>query len=75
MKIAFVASECTPYAKTGGLADVVAALPKALMRLGHEARIIMPLYGSIDRAKYGIEYVSASCIHMGAGEENWVGIR
>ena len=74
VKIAFVASECAPYAKTGGLADVVAALPKSLMRLGHEARIIMPLYGSIDRAKYGIEYVSSSCIHMGAGEENWVGI-
>jgi len=74
VKIVFVSSECTPYAKTGGLADVAAALPKALQRLGHEVRIIMPLYSSIDRARYGIQFQSSSCIHMGHGEENWVGV-
>lgn len=74
LKILFVASECAPFAKTGGLADVVAALPKALRRLGHDARIVLPLYKSIDRAKYGIERVGSSCVHMGNGEENWVGL-
>lgn len=74
LKVLFVASECAPFAKTGGLADVVAALPKALRRMGHDARIVMPLYRSIDRAKYNIQQVGSSCVHMGAGEENWVGV-
>lgn len=47
MKILLVASEVTPFAKTGGLADVAAALPKALRRLGHDVRIIMPCYRAI----------------------------
>lgn len=44
MKIAFVASECVPYSKTGGLADVVGALPKALAASGHEIEVIIPRY-------------------------------
>ncbi|HLG14527.1 MAG TPA: glycogen synthase GlgA [Blastocatellia bacterium] len=46
MNILFAASEVVPYAKTGGLADVAAALPKALARLGHRVRIVMPRYKS-----------------------------
>lgn len=38
------ATEVVPYAKTGGLADVAGALPKALARLGHKVRIVMPRY-------------------------------
>lgn len=74
LRVLFVASECAPYAKTGGLGDVVAALPKALRRLGHDVRLVLPLYGSIDRAKYGIAFESAACAHMGQGEENWIGV-
>ena len=44
MHIAFVASECVPFSKTGGLADVVGALPKALAALGHQVSIYVPHY-------------------------------
>lgn len=47
LKVLFVASECAPFAKTGGLGDVVGALPKALRRLGMDVRIVMPLYAGI----------------------------
>lgn len=59
LKVAFIASECVPYAKTGGLADVVGALPGALKKLGHEVIIIMPLYQVIDRIKFRIQPVIA----------------
>ncbi len=56
MKIAIAASEAAPFAKTGGLADVVGALPKALHQLGCEVKIFMPKYSSIDEAKYDLHY-------------------
>ena len=47
LHVAFVASEVAPFMKTGGLADVAAALPKALGRLGHRVTIFLPRYGAI----------------------------
>ncbi len=47
LKVLFVASECTPFAKTGGLADVAGSLPKALRLRGIDARVVMPLYRGI----------------------------
>ena len=44
MHIAFVASECVPFSKTGGLADVVGALPRALAAAGHEVSVYVPRY-------------------------------
>jgi starch synthase len=44
LNILLAASEVVPYAKTGGLADVAGALPKALTRLGHQVRVVMPRY-------------------------------
>ncbi len=44
MHIAMVASECEPFAKTGGLADVVDALARAVGQLGHEVDVYLPLY-------------------------------
>jgi starch synthase len=44
MHIAFAASECVPFSKTGGLADVVGALPRALAALGHQVSVFVPRY-------------------------------
>jgi len=60
MKIVFCSSECTPYASTGGLADVAAALPVALKELGHEVTRIMPLYQQISRMGAPIEATGLS---------------
>ncbi len=48
LKILFVSPEAAPFAKTGGLGDVVGALPKALRRRGLDVRVVMPLYAGID---------------------------
>src|SRR3989440_12304115 len=44
MHIVFAASECVPFSKTGGLADVVGALPRALAALGHQVSVYLPRY-------------------------------
>jgi starch synthase len=44
LKVLFVASECVPFAKTGGLADVVGALPRYLAARGHDVRVVLPRY-------------------------------
>jgi len=55
MRILLASSEITPLAKTGGLADVAAALPKALAARGHDVRLALPFYGQIDPARFGVE--------------------
>ncbi len=47
MKILFAASEAVPFAASGGLADVIGSLPKAIAAKGHDCRIVIPLYKSI----------------------------
>ncbi|WP_263358183.1 glycogen synthase GlgA [Acidicapsa ligni] len=47
MHIVFAASECVPFAKTGGLADVVGALPPELVKLGHQVSVYIPLYRTV----------------------------
>jgi starch synthase len=51
MRILFIASEALPYAKTGGLADVIEALPRALVKLGHEVAVFLPRYRGVESSK------------------------
>jgi len=74
LNILMVASECTPFAKSGGLADAVAGLSKALHESGHQVRIAIPLYSLIDRGRWQIEFKHSVCVHMGKGEEIWIGL-
>ena len=57
LRVLLVASEASPFAKTGGLGDVAAALPRALRALGHDVRILMPRYRGVERHASGIRTV------------------
>lgn len=50
MHIVFAASECAPWAKTGGLADVISALPKTLVKMGHKVQVFIPYYRQVAKA-------------------------
>lgn len=69
MKIAFVASEAFPFAKTGGLADVAGALPKALESIGCEVKLFIPKYGTIDEKKYRLNFIEGIEISAGIGNK------
>lgn len=68
LNICVVSSELTPLAKTGGLADVSAALSAYLQRSGHDVRVLIPAYARIGAAGVGIEAVDGlSDLSMQAG--------
>ncbi len=60
LRILLLAAEVVPFAKTGGLADVAGALPKAIRALGHDIRVAMPRYGRIDPDRFGLQEVIPS---------------
>jgi len=66
VKVAFVASEGVPFSKTGGLADVVGALPKALAALGHEVEVILPRYRSTPQGA-GVPDAQSLTVPLGSG--------
>jgi len=71
LKILFLAAEVTPFAKTGGLADVAGSLPKAIKALGHDIRVAMPRYGCIGREEFGlVEVVPLFPVPMDSETEN-----
>lgn len=57
MNIAIVASECAPYAKTGGLADVIGALPAHLASPEDDVRVFIPKYSTIDETAHGLTWL------------------
>jgi len=72
MKILMVCSEAVPFAKTGGLADMVSALSISLAKMGHDVKIVLPRYYSIDRTKL-TQLPGALGVPVGHGEE-WCGV-
>ena len=75
LKILLAASEVVPFAKTGGLADVAGALPKALKAMGHDVRIVMPRYYIVDKEKYGLKPLEGAMgVPMGSMGELWAGV-
>lgn len=54
LKILVMSAEMVPFAKTGGLADVAGALPKALARLGDDVRVVLPRYGRIEPERFNM---------------------
>lgn len=75
MKLMFVAAEGAPFAKTGGLGDVIGALPKSLVKKGHEVAVILPFYDMID-AKFGHEVEDVLHFYTNVGwRHQYVGIK
>ena len=75
LKILICASEAVPFVKTGGLADVVGTLPKELAKLGHDVRVVIPRYYSIDKQKYGLKEIPGALgTPLGALGEIWCGV-
>ncbi len=73
MKVLIVASEVVPFAKTGGLADVVGVLPKFLKAMGVDVRVVMPRYYGVDRGNL-TKHVSPLGVPMGIIGELWCGV-
>lgn len=67
--IAFIGSECHPFAKTGGLGDVMYALPRALKDMDCDVRVILPLYECIPQ-KFQSQMVWKGSFRMDLGETN-----
>ena len=73
LKILFVASEVAPFVKVGGLGEIMHSLPRALRKLGHDARVLVPKYATIDLEKYPLE-VELNNIKVESGDKDLYGI-
>ncbi|MFO7742947.1 MAG: glycogen synthase [Anaerolineae bacterium] len=70
LKILFLTAEAVPFAKVGGLADVAGSLPKAIRALGHDVRLMMPRYGTINSDMFQLGKIGEPFrVPAGAGKE------
>ena len=70
MKVLQVASECIPIIKTGGLADVVGTLPKALKSLDVECKVALPLYEEVtEKYSHLLTHVYSGSLQSNGGEK------
>ncbi len=67
MRVLMVAAEAVPFARTGSLADVIGALPRALARLGHEVDVVMPRYRGIEAEPVGRVTAPLGTMNLDAG--------
>lgn len=75
LNILMTAAEAAPFAKEGGLGDVVGSLPKFLAGRGHDVRVVMPRYDRIDRVKYGLTQIGGPLgVPMGGIGELWCAV-
>jgi starch synthase len=73
LRVAILASEATPLCKTGGLADVAGALAECLHADGHDARLFIPGYASIDRSRFVPQRVEGlQDVALGVGAHRYV---
>ena len=71
MKILMVSPEVAPYSKVGGLGDVVGALAKALAALGHDVRVVTPLYGFLRPQESWRTFPGTVSVHLGRGRQEF----
>ena len=76
LRILHVASEAVPFSKTGGLADVAGALPAALVRAGHDARVAVPCYRKtyLIAEKLGVEWLATPMTIEAGGVDHLIGV-
>ncbi|HEY6409556.1 MAG TPA: glycogen/starch synthase, partial [Ktedonobacteraceae bacterium] len=74
LKILMVAAEAVPFAKEGGVADVIGSLPKELAALGHDVRIFLPRYGTIDPAYWALKPTGVARTFFMAGFDQTVSL-
>ena len=74
LKILMVATEAVPFAKEGGVADVMGSLPKELAALGHEVCLFLPRYGTIDPTHWGLQSTGVMRTIFMAGVDQTVSI-
>src|SRR5258707_5329976 len=74
LKIVMVATEAVPFAKEGGVADVMGSLPKELAALGHEVCLFLPRYGTIDPTHWGLQSTGVMRTISMAGVDQTVSI-
>jgi starch synthase len=74
MRVLFAASEAVPFVKTGGLADVIGSLPRALQRAGADVQVVLPKYNCINTSKHDITPTGLGAEAPLNGSVEWAGV-